>query len=198
MEGGYGPGGQVRRSPCDELSLFGLRRGYAVGACPAGHQPAQRSGDVIGPFELQDFYLCYTLRFGYPPHKVALLGWHAWHDVGSGRWPEVPEDLRHEYRIDGIKRWLGGYFSFGSSSRRSTSEAAFPMARRSGLAGHFRRAGETTVHLATARRPRGSPSSLRSRTPSKAASSPARRVRIDGGYAGWSPYDGLYRSAMIG
>jgi hypothetical protein len=46
----------VRRSPCSELSLFGLWRGYAVGASPAGRQPAQWSEDVIGSFEFQDFY----------------------------------------------------------------------------------------------------------------------------------------------
>jgi NAD+ synthase (glutamine-hydrolysing) len=52
-------------------------------------QPAQRSQDVVGPFELQDFFLYYVLRFGYPPSKVAFLAHHAWQDKRRGEWPEV-------------------------------------------------------------------------------------------------------------
>ncbi|OGK98437.1 MAG: NAD(+) synthase [Candidatus Rokubacteria bacterium RIFCSPHIGHO2_02_FULL_73_26] len=36
-------------------------------------EPAQETEAAIGPFELQDFTLYYTLRFGYPPPKVAFL-----------------------------------------------------------------------------------------------------------------------------
>jgi NAD+ synthase (glutamine-hydrolysing) len=36
---------------------------------PNGEQPTQRTEDVIGPYELQDFTLYYTTRFGYPPLK---------------------------------------------------------------------------------------------------------------------------------
>ena len=35
----------------------------------------QRTEDSVGPYELQDFNLYYTLRFGYPPTKVAFLAW---------------------------------------------------------------------------------------------------------------------------
>jgi NAD+ synthase (glutamine-hydrolysing) len=62
--------------------------------------------EVIGPYELQDFNLYYTLRFGYAPPKVAFLSWSAWHDRAQGVWPDVPESKRHEYRIGEIKRWL--------------------------------------------------------------------------------------------
>ncbi|HSN38744.1 MAG TPA: NAD(+) synthase [Burkholderiales bacterium] len=71
-----------------------------------GH-PAQRTQDVIGPYELQDFHLYYTLRFGYAPAKVAFLAWNAWHDRGAGAWPDIPESERHAYGIAEIKRWLG-------------------------------------------------------------------------------------------
>jgi NAD+ synthase (glutamine-hydrolysing) len=62
--------------------------------------------EVVGPYELQDFHLYYTLRFGYAPPKVAFLAWSAWHDRNHGAWPDVPESKRHEYGIDEIKRWL--------------------------------------------------------------------------------------------
>jgi len=61
---------------------------------------------VVGPYELQDFNLYYTLRFGYAPPKVAFLAWSAWHDRKRGPWPDVPESKRHEYTIGEIKRWL--------------------------------------------------------------------------------------------
>ena len=62
--------------------------------------------DVVGPYELQDFNLYYTLRFGYAPPKVAFLAWSAWHDRKQGLWPDVPESMRHEYKIAEIKGWL--------------------------------------------------------------------------------------------
>jgi len=43
-------------------------------------EPAQETEAAIGPFELQDFTLYYTLRFGYPPPKVAFLAWCAWRE----------------------------------------------------------------------------------------------------------------------
>ncbi|MFN7086341.1 MAG: NAD(+) synthase [Burkholderiales bacterium] len=71
-----------------------------------GH-PAQRTQDAIGPYELQDFHLYYTLRFGYAPQKVAFLAWNAWHDRATGNWPDIPEAERNAYGIAQIKRWLG-------------------------------------------------------------------------------------------
>ena len=52
----------------------------------------QRTEDKVGPYELQDFNLYYTLRFGYSPAKVAFLAWHAW---------------KSEYRLAEIRKWLG-------------------------------------------------------------------------------------------
>ena len=54
-------------------------------------KPNQKTEDVIGPYELQDFHLYYTLRFGYTPAKVAFLAWHAW----KGR-----------YKLPEIRKWL--------------------------------------------------------------------------------------------
>jgi NAD+ synthase (glutamine-hydrolysing) len=71
-----------------------------------GH-PGQRTEDFIGPYELQDFHLYYTLRFGYLPPKVAFLAWHAWRDASAGSWPGIPDAKRRAYTIAQIKRWLG-------------------------------------------------------------------------------------------
>jgi len=38
---------------------------------PTGHGYLQSSEDVIGPYEMQDFFLCYLLRFGYRPSRIA-------------------------------------------------------------------------------------------------------------------------------
>jgi NAD+ synthase (glutamine-hydrolysing) len=69
-------------------------------------QPAQRSEEIVGPFELQDFNLYYMLRFGYRPSKVAFLEWCAWRNRMEGVWPGVPEDEQRQYTIGEIKRWL--------------------------------------------------------------------------------------------
>ncbi|MGH8765067.1 MAG: NAD(+) synthase, partial [Burkholderiales bacterium] len=53
--------------------------------------PNQKTEDSIGPYELQDFNLYYTLRFGYAPAKVAFLAWSAWRD---------------KYGIGEIRQWL--------------------------------------------------------------------------------------------
>jgi NAD+ synthase (glutamine-hydrolysing) len=73
----------------------------------AGSQPAQATEGVIGPYELQDFNLYYTLRFGYPPPKVAFLAYCCWRDREVGAWPDVPPDGRNQYDIARIRACLG-------------------------------------------------------------------------------------------
>ena len=61
----------------------------------------------MGPYELQDFNLFYTLRFGFRPSKIAFLAWHAWRDVAQGDWPPAfPADKRRAYELTEIRRWL--------------------------------------------------------------------------------------------
>ena len=70
-------------------------------------QPAQRSEDVVGPFELQDFHLYYASRFGFAPSKIAFLALAAWGQRATGAWPEfMPDAQRNEYALADIKRWL--------------------------------------------------------------------------------------------
>lgn len=69
-------------------------------------QTVQKSEEVIGPYELQDFFLYYILRYGYKPSKVAYLAWNAWKDT-SGSWPDlIPGNRHHKYEIKDIKHWL--------------------------------------------------------------------------------------------
>ncbi|HWP58571.1 MAG TPA: NAD(+) synthase [Candidatus Acidoferrales bacterium] len=69
-------------------------------------QPSQRTEEVIGPYELHDFTLYYTTRFGYLPSKIAFLAYSAWRDRDQGRWPDIPVNRRHQYTIGEIKKWL--------------------------------------------------------------------------------------------
>ncbi len=69
-------------------------------------QPVQRTEDIVGPYELQDFTLYYTLRLGYLPAKVAFLAWSAWHDKKLTGWPDIPESKQHQYTLHDIKKWL--------------------------------------------------------------------------------------------
>ena len=50
----------------------------------AVEEPTQLSEDVVGPYELQDFFLYHVLRFGYRPSKVAYLAHEAWRDRTVG------------------------------------------------------------------------------------------------------------------
>jgi NAD+ synthase (glutamine-hydrolysing) len=73
----------------------------------ANGAPEQRTESVIGPYELQDFNLYYTLRFGFSPVKVAFLALHAWGDRETGAWPENAKVARNQYDLAAIKRNLG-------------------------------------------------------------------------------------------
>ncbi|MBY4945822.1 NAD(+) synthase [Cupriavidus respiraculi] len=69
--------------------------------------PEQKTESVIGPYELQDFNLFYTLRFGFAPTKIAFLALHAWGDRERGGWPEGPHVARNQYELADIKHNLG-------------------------------------------------------------------------------------------
>jgi NAD+ synthase (glutamine-hydrolysing) len=75
--------------------------------------PADASGAIqsteaiIGPYALQDFNLYYTLRYGFPPSKVAYLAEHAWADAAAGEWPRnTPDAGRRAYDLPEIRKWL--------------------------------------------------------------------------------------------
>ena len=72
-------------------------------------QPGQKTEDTIGPYELQDFHLYYTLRYGFKPTKTAFLAWHAWHDRTLGRYPSDLEGTHNQYTLADIKKHLGTF-----------------------------------------------------------------------------------------
>ncbi|MBV7500630.1 NAD(+) synthase [Achromobacter sp. ACM05] len=72
----------------------------------ADDKPEQKSEASIGPYELQDFNLYYTLRYGFAPTKVAFLSWTAWRDRDAGAWPEAGHVARNQYDLAAIKRNL--------------------------------------------------------------------------------------------
>jgi NAD+ synthase (glutamine-hydrolysing) len=87
-----------------------------------GGGPVQQTELVVGPYELNDFFLYYTLRYGYEPTKIAFLAYCAWHDRQRGTWPDVPPGRQGQYDIEAIRRWLGsflGRFFVNSQFKRS-------------------------------------------------------------------------------
>ncbi|MBI1340432.1 NAD(+) synthase [bacterium] len=75
--------------------------------------PADESGAIqstqakIGPYNLHDFTLYYTTRFGFSPTKIAFLAHHAWSDAATGAWPaNIEPDDKVAYSLEEITRWL--------------------------------------------------------------------------------------------
>jgi NAD+ synthase (glutamine-hydrolysing) len=87
----------------------------------ADAQPSQDTEAVIGPYELQDFHLYHTLRFGYPPAKTAFLAYCSWHERTLGSWPGIAEEKRHVYGIGEIKAhlrtFLARFFQYSQFKR---------------------------------------------------------------------------------
>ena len=92
-----------------------------AGAAAQG-QVLQSTEATIGPYELQDFHLFYTLRHGYAPSKIAFLARHAWGSRERGAWPDEAHVQRNEYSLAEIKRVLRIFvqrFFKGSQFKRS-------------------------------------------------------------------------------
>ncbi len=67
---------------------------------------SQKTEDLVGPYELHDFFLYYTLRYGFSPARIYFLARHAF----AGTHPD-----------DVIKHWLGVFFRrfFNQQFKRS-------------------------------------------------------------------------------
>lgn len=55
---------------------------------------AQRTEDIVGPYELHDFFMYYIMRCGFPPHKIYRIALMTFNGKYS---PEI------------IKKWLGNF-----------------------------------------------------------------------------------------
>ena len=73
---------------------------------PAGDDIAQKTEELVGPYELHDFYLYHAVRYGFPPAKVYYLAQAAF----GGDYP--PETL---------KKWLVSFYRrfFAQQFKRS-------------------------------------------------------------------------------
>lgn len=72
---------------------------------------AQKTEDLVGPYELHDFYLYYVLRYGYSPEKIYFLAKEAF-KTGT------PEEV---YDEDTIKKWIKVFYRrfFAQQFKRS-------------------------------------------------------------------------------
>ena len=90
---------------------------------PAGADgKIQSTQDMIGPYELHDFFLFHMLRYGMPPSKIAYLAWQAWRDRRAGSWPAgLSEEARNEYDMETIVGWLRVFLKrfFAAQFKRS-------------------------------------------------------------------------------
>ncbi|QDH35229.1 NAD(+) synthase [Porphyrobacter sp. YT40] len=90
---------------------------------PPGADGAMQSTEsLVGPYELNDFFLHHVIRYGQRPSKVAFLAWHAWKDAGAGLWPAgFPEDGKNAYDLPTIAHWLdrfcARFFGFSQFKR---------------------------------------------------------------------------------
>ncbi|HEX4672069.1 MAG TPA: NAD(+) synthase [Solirubrobacteraceae bacterium] len=109
---------------------------------PGSDEPGADSESVVGPYELQDFFLYWTVRFGYRPAKVAFLAHHAWHDRELGAWPDlIPPARRNEHALADIKHWLEVFLQrfFGFSQFK---RSAMPNAPKVGSGGSLSPRGD--------------------------------------------------------
>ncbi|HWK41437.1 MAG TPA: NAD(+) synthase [Croceibacterium sp.] len=90
---------------------------------PPGEDGAMQSTEAkIGPYELNDFFLHHTVRYGQLPSKIAFLAWHAWRDRTRGIWPAgLPEANRNQYDLATVRHWLESFlrrfFAFSQFKR---------------------------------------------------------------------------------
>ena len=75
---------------------------------PAGADgKMQSTEDTIGPYNLHDFFLNQTIRWGSSPSRIAFLAHAAWGDAKAGEWPTHTADRdRVAYDLPTIVKWL--------------------------------------------------------------------------------------------
>jgi len=107
-----------------------------------GDKPTADSESKVGPYEIQDFFLYYILRYGHAPSKVAFLAEHAWGDVERGPWPDlIPPDRRNAYPRAAVKHWLG-VFLFRFFQISQFKRTAIPNAPKVGSGGSLSPRGD--------------------------------------------------------
>lgn len=92
----------------DDVLLSILDTEISPELVPAGADGViQSTESIIGPYELNDFFIHHTIRWGQRPSKIAFLAWHAWKDARAGVWPaDFPEAKKNEYDLATIRDWM--------------------------------------------------------------------------------------------
>ena len=107
----------------DKVLLSVLDTEISPELVPAGEDGAiQSTQSIIGPYELNDFFLHHIMRWGQKPSHVAFLAYHAWKDTSTGQWPvDFPEDAKNAYDLPTIAKWLENFlkrfFAFSQFKR---------------------------------------------------------------------------------
>ncbi len=70
---------------------------------PEDGKISQKTEDLVGPYELHDFFLYYVLRFGYMPSKIFRLALQA---------------FEGDYGRETVEKWLRVFYSSSPSSSR--------------------------------------------------------------------------------
>ena len=67
---------------------------------------SQKTEDIVGPYELHDFFMYYMLRYGYPPKKILRIACSAFEE---------------EYSKEVIMKWLKTFYRrfFSQQFKRS-------------------------------------------------------------------------------
>ena len=65
----------------------------------------QKTEDLVGPYELHDFFLYYFLRFGFRPAKICLLARKAFVEA-SGERVKISDKDPDSYDVETVKKWL--------------------------------------------------------------------------------------------
>jgi len=75
---------------------------------PAGADgKIQSTEDTIGPYNLHDFFLNQTIRWGSSPSRIAFLAHAAWSDATAGAWPKhTAAKDQVAYDLPTIVKWL--------------------------------------------------------------------------------------------
>jgi NAD+ synthase (glutamine-hydrolysing) len=64
---------------------------------------AQKTEDIVGPYELHDFFLYYMVRFGFSPAKILFLAQHAFAE-------SYPDEVIEKWLIVFIRRFFSQQF----------------------------------------------------------------------------------------
>lgn len=70
---------------------------------PEGNSIAQKTEDIVGPYELHDFFMYYVLRWGFSPKKIYFLAVKAF-EGKTGAWTD------HVYTKEIILKWLKNFY----------------------------------------------------------------------------------------